>query len=132
MPDEANDFERLKMLFEYTQFHIGLYATILGAAVAVLGFGLPKKASPPRGRALGALSLGIVFYAIAGFAGGVIAGNAPRFKGLSHFEAARLGPFRTEWMGLYGWTGLEHTAFWIGTGLLFVFAILYRRALPRD
>jgi membrane-associated protease RseP (regulator of RpoE activity) len=116
----ANSFERIQMLFDYTKFHIGLYTTLASAAVALIG--------TPLGTTLDADSrwvwAAIAFIGLAGFAGGVIASSLPQFNRIEQFYRARLGPFRLHVMSGELWTYFEHVMFWAGViAIIVAFAV---------
>jgi hypothetical protein len=79
--DGVNDMERLKMLFEYTKFHIGLYGTLVAALIAFAG----SKFADPWQRSLPLVWVGIVAILVAGWAGGVIAGTLPQRMSFADF-----------------------------------------------
>lgn len=106
-----NDLEQLKLLFDYTKFHIGLYtsvATVFGGAIAAR-----QTAGFEFSSAL--LMLAITFICIAGLAGGIIASSLTRWRGYSAFwsKSNRIGPFNTHWMTVENWSFVEHTSFWL-------------------
>ena len=111
------ELEKLKLLFDYTKFHIGLYttvATIFGGLVAASDK-LPFKFNPP-------LLLASVFCIfLAGIAGGTIASSIPGYSRYTTFWNARIAPFPftliTEGMKAKYWTYVEHIAFWVAVGL---------------
>src|ERR1700730_14156901 len=108
--DPKNDFEKVKLLFDYTKYHIGIYTTLGTILVAALGLhdNIILKFCGPL------LWVSIGFIAVAGLAGGIIASTLP--------ESNRLDDFFTQPTGFWGvhfltgrtWTRIEHTAFWIG------------------
>lgn len=117
-PGIDKDFEQLKLLFDYTKFHIGLYttvATILGAVIAA-------KDGPFAFRLL-PLQCSVFFICLAGFAGGVIVSSITQAQSYTVFWASRLGPFRLKWFTAEMWTYIEHGAFWIAV-VLAVFAVV--------
>jgi hypothetical protein len=99
--------EQLKLLFDYTKFHIGLYtalATIVAALVASKE-SLFQFDSRLMGAAIG-------FICIAGLAGGVIASSIPHYQRYDRFWDDRIGPMRWKALKAEYWTYIEHTAFW--------------------
>jgi hypothetical protein len=107
------EFERLKLLFDYTKFHIGLYttvATIFGGLIAVSDK-LPFKFHPMF------LLASIIFICIAGAAGGTVASSIPGYSSYTTFWNATIGPFRIKKLKAEYWTYIEHTAFWIAVFL---------------
>ena len=69
-PDQEHQ-EQIKLLFDYTKFHIGLYTTLAGALVAALGSSFAEDVIS------WALGLGILLIALAGLCGGVVASSLP-------------------------------------------------------
>ena len=113
--------EQLKMLFEYTKFHIGLYtavATIIATAVASKN--IPFTFRQPL------LLASIASLCLAGFAGGIIASSIPHFPNLKEFWGTEIGPFRLKVFKAEFWTYIEHTAFWLSI-MLAVASVARRR-----
>jgi hypothetical protein len=80
------EYDRVKTLFDYTKFHIGLYLTIGTLLVGVVG----TKA--PIAFRHWLLWLAVFFIGLAGFAGGMIASTLPYCKSLSTFETLPSDP----------------------------------------
>jgi hypothetical protein len=99
--------EQLKVLMDYTKFHIGVYVSLVSAAVA-----LTRVQSSSS--AFLSLKIAMVCFVIAGIAGGVIAGNIPLYHEWQDFYEARIGPWGTRLFRFRHWAHIEHTAFWIG------------------
>jgi hypothetical protein len=119
-PASGDSFERVKLLFEYTKFHIGMYATLTAAAVALLG--------TKWGEALNFRGVwiwtAVAFIGLAGLAGGVIAASLPHFNRIDRFYRTPIGPFRLALFPGEIWTFIEHTAFWLGvTSIIIAFAL---------
>ena len=109
--DSSKVSENLKLLFEYTKFHIGLYATLVGAAITLTQL---LKDTPMVRDGGGLLRLGIVFWIISAIAGGTIAGNIPDFRTLKDFRCQYFGPLNIPLLKGSGWESLEHVSFWLG------------------
>src|SRR5215471_4806801 len=108
------ELEKLKLLFDYTKFHIGLYttiATIFGALYATEG-----KAHQLNFNS-GLLLSSVIFLFIAGFAGGTIASSITTFSSHKEFWNARIGPMIFQVAKAEYWTYVEHLSFWIAMGL---------------
>jgi hypothetical protein len=114
-----NDFEQVKLLFDYTKFHIGLYSALIAAMVTALNLRSKLNFSVNAEWALAA----VLFIAVAGLAGGTIASSLPHFTSIKTFWTTRLGPYRLELFAGETWTYIEHSAFWAGVicGLVAVF-----------
>jgi hypothetical protein len=103
-------FESLKLLFDYTKFHIGIYASLAGAFVTLLGSKFAERWRIPRPGVIISLC-GVV---VAGASGGVVASSLPSLVGRNDYGAAVVGP---SWcpvgMTVSMWTHIEHGAFWM-------------------
>src|SRR5262245_29005751 len=88
--DPKLEHERLKLLFDYTKFHIGLYSTL--ATLVLVALGLKNKGWDldfvPALLWVSVFSMGL-----AGLAGGIIAGSVPQRAGFSEFWTTRTGPY---------------------------------------
>jgi hypothetical protein len=107
--------EQLKVLMDYTKFHIGLYTTLCTILVGVMGLdGLRGRVAPMLPYFLAAL----ICFAIAGVFDGLIGSSLPYYRTWDGFIAAKLGPwFLPERFRIAApvIASVEHTAFWIGT-----------------
>lgn len=131
-PPEAEDggFEQLKLLFDYTKFHIGLYTTLVTLLIALISLGSEELFFLQRI----SLAATTVCFVLAGGCGGILASNIPYYATLGAFRDASFGP-RWLWKKhgraatadtgnrgyamfprLYGptWATLEHLFFWLG------------------
>lgn len=104
--------ERLKLLFDYSKFQIGLYTTL---AVVFAG----AIALPPELFNLhrGLLALAVAFVGLAGLAAGTIAGHCAHFASSEDLLAARIGPFRWACMTGEYWSYLQHASFVTAVGI---------------
>jgi hypothetical protein len=119
----ADSVEGMKLLFEYTKFHIGVYLTLTTAFITLatsnVGGILPKLNPCAAGVA-------IVFIMFAGLAGGVI------ISSITQCECSSVKDLLNDDLGFWGielftgraWTIIEHTCFWIGL-IAAVFAFKY-------
>ena len=107
--------EHLKLLMDYTIFHIGVYITLSGLMISLLGMkAFEKRAQVMRCYIVSALAC----FMIAGMFGGVIAGNIPYFSNFDAFTGAWIGPwFATHVLPASLCMKAEHTAFWVGVGV---------------
>src|SRR5947209_14009409 len=88
--DADRELEQLRLLFDYTKFHIGLYttvATIFGGLIAASDKG-PFKFHPKL------LFASVACICIAGIAGGTIASSIPGYSSYKTFWESRIAPFR--------------------------------------
>ena len=104
------DYERVKLLFEYTKFHIGVYLSLATLLVGI--FGLNNKIRPAFSASLLMVSVGMIV--VAGLAGGVIVSRLTQVTTYDEFWSDPTGPWRLQCFRGEGWTYIEHTAFWIG------------------
>ena len=91
---------QLKMLFDYTVFHIGLYVTLMGILIAALNLHEGEK------RYLWLLCpIALLF--LAGACGGIVGSNIPEHKDYVSFNKAE------KWGSTFEvWIGREHVFFW--------------------
>ncbi|MGJ5136864.1 hypothetical protein ACQR1V_02660 [Bradyrhizobium oligotrophicum] len=123
MENEDRDFEQLKLLFDYTKFHIGLYTT-----VATIFGGLYSASNTLPFKFNSGLLIGsVICILLAGIAGGTIASSIPGYSGYTRFWGAVIGPFRLRLFKAETWTYIEHSAFWLAV-FLAVLSLLIHRA----
>jgi hypothetical protein len=106
--------DQLKLLMDYTKFHIGLYATLCTLLIAILGLDPWKQNSAHMSHFL---LTTLVCFVIAGAFGGLIGSSLPDYTTWTDFQSARLGPwFLPEKLRMPApWVAsAEHTAFWVG------------------
>jgi hypothetical protein len=115
--------ERLKLLYDYEKFHIGLYGTMITGFIAILSFG-SKQIN--IGLVL-ALALAIILLLVAAICGAILAssiidvyGNYKYWDSTTKYETSlnsfwikRIGPYETNWWKARTWWRIGHTAFWI-------------------
>jgi hypothetical protein len=113
-----HELEKLKLLFDYTKFHIGLYTTLGTGLTAVLAADFAEAWHVDRGL----LGVAIVSIAVAGFAGGVVTSTLTQHTSHHDFWTQPTGPFRFKWWTGETFTYIEHSAFWlaVAAGLLAV------------
>ena len=109
-----NGFEQVKLLFDYTKFHIGVYTTIATILVAVINteWGKSLQLSKPL------VWTAIILIAVAGVAGGTIASSLPHYDTLDCFMSSWIGPYRFTLMTGEVWTYVEHTSFWFAAAAI--------------
>ncbi len=109
--------DQLKIYFEYTKFHIGLYISLIVGVLAYLKFGIGNTppSQPPH-----LLVLAIVAWGVAGACGAVIAHNIPDFQTVRDIRAVRIGPYWTKLLPGKQWEIIEHGSFWIGAFLAMI------------
>jgi len=110
--------EQLKLLYDYTKFHIGLYGTLIAGFIGILTFG--GTFSTPS---LIALKVVVFLLLVAAMSGGMVASSVVDVyqdyktwnteSGLEAFWTTPIGPFKWLRMKVEYWWFIEHTAFWI-------------------
>jgi hypothetical protein len=103
--------EQLKLLMDYTKFHIGIYITLCTGLIAVLSVDNLKDYFVPFQPYLFAT---LVLFAIAAAFGGLVGSSLPMFNTYEEFKDAKLGPFNAKWIPAQWCTHLEHLFFWLG------------------
>ena len=111
--DSKLEFERLKLLFEYTKFHILLYTSLITLLIGLFLFGMGENSAA---QFRFPMKWVVVCFVVAGGAGGVIGSSIPSYKSLSTFLGAYISPFDIPCLKRKGqwWVNLEHSAFWVG------------------
>lgn len=123
MDSSDKEFEQLKLLFDYTKFHILLYTTLITLLIGLFAFGIDEEFVTQFRKAMKPV---VVCFLIAGAAGGVIGTNIPKFDKFSTFwhgqdsstnnKKLYISPFGGKFLNFPGkrWATVEHGAFWIG------------------
>jgi MFS family permease len=111
-----HNLEQLKLLLEYTKFHIGLYSTIAGVLVAALA---TKHAETWKVRRW-AIGLAVLAIVLAGLAGGIVAASLVSMTNTANFWNQPIGPYAAEWLTVRCWTYVEHSSFWAAIVLVIV------------
>lgn len=111
--DDEFEFEKLKLLFDYTKFHIGVYLTVAGVFAGFIAANAKDSNSFLFKFDRPWLIAAVAFIAIAGFAGGVLVSSMCHERSLANFWKKKLGPFWFEWWPAEWWTYIEHAAFWV-------------------
>lgn len=128
--------DQLKTLFEYTKWHIGLFAGLITVLIAVLHLYGAELSLYMRLVVLASL----VFFVLAGGAGGIVVSGIPFYQEFEVFMKSKLLPIRkwddikvndtrrsdllntksTKCLTGKWWYHLEHLMFWIGIGVAVV------------
>ena len=121
----------LANLYDYTKFHIGMYATVFAASAAAAKF-----ASPVPGFSLVCVIVAMVCFMVAGACGGVIASHVPHMHremvdgGVADLWTIPIGPSLASFTRPCRWWAIrEHLAFWVGAFLCFL-AVLWSLCGP--
>jgi hypothetical protein len=116
MPRAENiPMEQLKLLMDYTIFHIGVYITLGGLMVSLL----TKNTFANQKGMSWVLVASLLCFMFAGIFGGIIAANIPYHTEFTEFINASIGPWFAPTILLSSscmW--VEHNAFWLG---IFIF-----------
>jgi hypothetical protein len=121
--------EKLKLLMDYTIFHVGVYITLSTLLISLLGLkGFKEHTVLLRPYLVWTLGCFIV----AGALGGLIAGSLPYYENFSELQEAKLGPWFLPGIIPFRWcANLEHTAFWLGiVGILLGLVRTNRKTYP--
>ena len=131
--------ERIKLVYDYTKFHVGLYATLLTAILAIFTFGFGEVQSASlfvfgvEVRVAVALLAIAALFGIAGIAGAVVASSIvydPNWYGL--FDVSGTRDFDHKWTAyrvpIWIWAKAEHWVFWLAMGVTIVGVVT---AVPR-
>jgi hypothetical protein len=124
MPSAENiPMEQLKLLMDYTIFHIGIYITLGGLMVSLL----TKKTFETRKGMNNFLVASLLFFMVAGVFGGVIAANIPYHTEFTEFIKASIGPwFAPAALPVSCCMWVEHNSFWLGI-FVFLFGFWWTR-----
>lgn len=107
--------EQLKLMMQYTIFHAGVYITLGGLMIALVGMNAFASHAPAM---LPYLISSLGCFLVAGFCSGIIASNIPYYDDFAKFKEARIGPWIAPRL-VRAWLcmSIEHTMFWIGVGI---------------
>jgi hypothetical protein len=105
---------QLKLMMDYTLFHIGVYITLSTLLVSLIGLrAFEEKFAVLRPF----LSCTLGFFVCAGICGGIVAGSLPFYESFNHFSNASIGPFfAVHMLPSRFWMSAEHLFFWLGVG----------------
>jgi hypothetical protein len=100
--------DQLKLLMDYTKFHIGVYLTLTSVGLALI-----KTLTIP----LTDLLPSIVLLLLAGASGGIIASSIPEYSDWDSFSNSKLKLLGIDTFSYWVWSKVEHSSFW--------FAVIY-------
>ena len=108
--------EQLKLLMDYTRFHIGIYVTLgaVGVGTIEADFFNVMEFLPV-----------IVLLIVAGASGGIIASNIPLYNTWDDFHKSKLTVFRFKTLQWQCWAAIEHYSFWVAVFLTIRSLILH-------
>ena len=99
--------DQLKLLMDYTKFHLGIYISLFTVSVAYVATRQPSQE-------LGVVKAAMLCFLIAGVGGATIGSNIPYFEHFEALQKARIGPWRLRLLPYESWSSIEHAAFWLG------------------
>lgn len=122
--------EQLNTIYDYTKFHVGLYAGTVAGFLAICQM---RSKTLGRGSYV-CLCSGVVFVVLAGACGGTVLSNIADPEGVHGFWGPSsstdtlVGGFRDGWQGLAlnDWMNWEHRCFWLGVCFLMAGTLLFR------
>lgn len=103
--------DRLKQLFDYTKFHIGMYTTL---SAVIIGVFAHEELSAKYHNFLPYIQISVGMFFIAGAAGGLVASSIPFYDSFKEFSESKLGPWNFKIIPAIICIHIEHTAFWLG------------------
>lgn len=118
--------KRLDRLLDYTKFHVGIYLSIGGGLVALIGAASKAEDETFLKEFVGSpkvLALALLFMALAGLAGGIVASCCTQYQTFEELWTKPQGPSRRKWLTGESWAFVEHAAFWLAL-LLLAYAVL--------
>ncbi|HVF67580.1 MAG TPA: hypothetical protein VM914_07950 [Pyrinomonadaceae bacterium] len=124
--------EHYKQVYDYTKFHIQLYATLVTLLVGVITFGFGELRSLRLNfwffgmAAASGVFVIALFFAVAGLSGAVVASHIVYTDWNETFES---GSGRSFWdntwtfarVPIWVWAKFEHYLFWVGLGVAICF-----------
>lgn len=126
--DLTRTTEEVKLLFDYTKFHITVYTTIATIIVAAAS-GVFKERFEPSTHVLWAAVVAVFF---AGLAAGVVAASMPQCFDKANFWDWRTGPYNLDMLTIRSWTYVEHTSFWLAAILIVIAFAKGRSVTPKS
>jgi hypothetical protein len=103
--------DQLKLLSDYTLFHIGLYTTLITVLSSLVHFDLRLHNTSWL---LGCIAFTMACFLVAGASGGAIASNIPNYASFAEYDRAKLDVFGVPSFRYRTWAHIEHIAFWLG------------------
>lgn len=113
---KQESLEKVKLLYDYTKFHAGLYSAIAVVLIAGLtsNTSLLRSDSALNRNALFAIGL----YVIAGFISGLVLSNLIHYTEIESFRSARLWLWRLQTWRYSYWVAVQYACFWIASILI--------------
>jgi len=107
------DIEQVKLLYDYSKFHIGLYSALIVALIGLAKVG-GRAAIEGPGRVCVYVTAGL--FLLAAMAGGTIASTISQ-NSAAVVNNEEIGPFRFRRYTALKWAAIEHSLFWLGVGV---------------
>jgi hypothetical protein len=120
MPTED---KRLDRLLDYTKFHIGVYLSIGGGLIALIGSASKADEKAFLGSLIGyhwALAVALVLMAVSGLAGGIVASCCTQFHTFEEVWNEKHGPHKFKVATGKTWAFIEHSTFWASLAFLLI------------
>ncbi len=117
---------RLDRLLDYTKFHIGIYLSIGGGLVGLIGYASNDESRGFLNQFIGsrvALLVALFLMICSGLAGGIIASCCTQFHTFEDVWNRRQGPYKCKIFKGETWASIEHFSFWLSL-FAFGYAIL--------
>jgi len=110
----AQDYEvGVDRLYDYTKFHVGLYASLVFGVVALVGLGEGNVLNDANVKFFATVS--VISWVMSGIAGGTILGSLVELRGsLEDFRKSEHGPLGFKVRSGIWWEDMEHRVFWVG------------------
>jgi MFS family permease len=111
-----NKIEQLKQIYDYAKFHIGLYATVSTALIAIMSFVSNEAKARYRNYFIAVL----ICFLMAGIGGGLVASHIAYTDWSSPAASDMFAGFTTGTFENWHWSGykmasvVEHYFFWLG------------------
>lgn len=120
MSTESHDLEKIEMVYDYAKFHIGLYASVIAASIAIGKIQGGETSPDSLLKVLAMVGVGCVL--AAGACGAMVAVKTPDLlhKSYIDFKTTRLTALNAITMRVENWLSWEHKLFW--TGLVLILA----------
>jgi hypothetical protein len=115
---DSHDLDKIKMVYDYAKFHIGLYASVIAASIAI---GKIQGGETSPGSLLKVLAMvGVGCVLAAGACGAMVAVNTPDLlhKRYNEFKSTKLTALTKITMRVENWLSWEHRLFWAGLLLI--------------
>jgi hypothetical protein len=108
---------RLDRLLDYTKFHIGIYLSVGGALVGLIGLASKTNEMQFLQKLVGqhhvGLAVALALMVVAGLAGGIIASGCTQCTTFEQVWAERHGPHKLTLLTGQTWAFIEHVCFWL-------------------